>query len=510
MRANTKRFLRENLLGLSLTFIGVVCLAMSGLLYEGHRVFPQFALAGGAGLVGPDIESLERQNKAYEQIAETVTPAVVAIQSTQVIKVQQSPFMMDPFFRQFFGNMMPQFGVPREQREHALGSGVIVSGDGYIVTNNHVVSKASEIEVILSDKRIFKGKVVGADPQTDIAVVKISATNLPVAPFGDSGQMKVGDTVMAFGNPFGQYFTVTRGSVSALGRSLSGGEKFEDFIQTDAAINPGNSGGALVNVRGQVIGINTAIIPGSGGPGGEGSFIGIGFAIPSNTAKHVMEDLIKTGKVSRGYLGVSIKSLNEAFAKQFKVPDLSGALVDEVTHGGPADKAGIKDGDVVRKINGQTVDSSDQLMAMVTDLNPGTDVKLDILRDGQPMTIHLTLGERPANLSTIAGVGKAPSEGALRGITVQNLTPDLRDRLGLSPDVRGVVITEIDPNSPAAQTLQPGDVIEGINRHPVNTVADFDHLAQEAKGQTLLRINRQGNGAYVVITPGDNGGDDNQ
>jgi Do/DeqQ family serine protease len=510
MRANTKRFLRENLLGLSLTFIGVVCLAMSGLLYEGHRVFPQFALAGGAGLVGPDIESLERQNKAYEQIAETVTPAVVAIQSTQVIKVQQSPFMMDPFFRQFFGNMMPQFGVPREQREHALGSGVIVSGDGYIVTNNHVVSKASEIEVILSDKRIFKGKVVGADPQTDIAVVKISATNLPVAPFGDSGQMKVGDTVMAFGNPFGQYFTVTRGSVSALGRSLSGGEKFEDFIQTDAAINPGNSGGALVNVRGQVIGINTAIIPGSGGPGGEGSFIGIGFAIPSNTAKHVMEDLIKTGKVSRGYLGVSIKSLNEAFAKQFKVPDLSGALVDEVTHGGPADKAGIKDGDVVRKINGQTVDSSDQLMAMVTDLNPGTDVKLDILRDGQPMTIHLTLGERPANLSTIAGVGKAPSEGALRGITVQNLTPDLRDRLGLSPDVRGVVITEIDPNSPAAQTLQPGDVIEGINRHPVNTVADFDHLAQEAKGQTLLRINRQGNGAYVVVTPGDNGGDDNQ
>ena len=511
MRANTKRFLRENLLGLSLTFIGVVCLAMSGLLYEGHRVFPQFALAGGAGLDGPDIETLERQNKAYERIAETVTPAIVAIQSTQVIKVQQSPFMMDPFFRQFFGNMMPQFGIPREQREHALGSGVIVSGDGYIVTNNHVVSKATEIEVLLSDNRNFKAKIVGADPQTDIAVVKISATNLPVVPFGDSGQMKVGDTVMAFGNPFGQYFTVTRGSVSALGRSLADPEKFENFMQTDAAINPGNSGGALVNVRGQVIGINTAIIPGSGGPGGEGSFIGIGFAIPSNTAKHVMEDLIKTGKVSRGYLGVSIGNLNEGLAKQFKVPDLSGALVQDVTRGGPADKAGLKNEDVIRKFNGRTVEGRDQLTAMVTDLNPGAEVTLDILRDGKPMTIHVTLGERPANLSIMAGVGKAPTEGALRGITVQNLTPELRDRLSLSPDVRGVVITEIDPDSPAAQAqLQPGDVIESINRHTINTVADFDRLAQEAKGQTLLRINRQGNGYFIVITPGDSGGEESQ
>jgi Do/DeqQ family serine protease len=511
MRANTEKFLRENLLGLSLTFIGVVCLVLAGLLYEGHRVFPQFTLAEGAGLNGQEIDTLEQQNKAYERIAQSVTPAIVAIQSTQVVKVQQLPFMMDPFFRQF-GNMFPQFGIPREQREKALGSGVIVSADGYIVTNNHVVSKATEIEVLLADKRDFKGKVVGADPQTDIAVIKINATNLPVVPFGDSSQMKVGDIVMAFGNPFGQWFTVTRGSVSALGRSLSDprSDKFEDFIQTDAAINPGNSGGALVNVRGQVIGINTAIIPGSGGPGGEGSFLGIGFAIPSNTAKHVMEDLIKTGKVSRGYLGVTIRSLDEGLAKQFKVPDLSGALVQDVSRGGPADKAGIKIGDVVRKINGKTVEDSDQLMAMVTDLNPDTEVKLDILRDGQPMTLHLTLGERPANLSTTVGVGKAPTEGALRGITVQNLTPELRDRLGLSSDVRGVVITEIDPDSPAAQAqLQPGDVIENINRHPVNSVVDFNRWAAEAKGQTLLRVNRQGNGFFIVITPGDNGDDDN-
>ena len=511
MRANTKQFLRENLFGLSLTLIGVICLTLSGLLYEGHRVFPQFALAEGSGLDGPEIDTLERQNKAYERIAESVTPAIVAIQSTQVIKVQQSPFMMDPFFRQFFGNMAPQFGVPREQREHALGSGVIVSGDGYIVTNNHVVSKATQIQVLLSDQRSFKGKVMGADPQTDIAVIKIDAKNLPVVPFGDSDQMKVGDTVMAFGNPFGQYFTVTRGSVSALGRSLSDPDKFEDFIQTDAAINPGNSGGALVNVRGQVIGINTAIVSGNSGPGGEGSFIGIGFAIPSNTAKHVMEDLIKTGKVSRGYLGVSITSLDENIAKQFKVPDTSGALVQDVSPGGPADKAGIKNGDVIRKLNGKTVEGSGQLTAMVTDMNPGTEVTLDILRDGQPMTIHLTLGERPANLGVTAGVGKAPTEGALRGITVQNLTPDVRDQLGLPPNVRGVVISNLEPGSPAAQGgIQPGDVIEGINRQQVNSVADFNRLAAEAKGQTLLRINRQGNGIFVVITPGDGGGDNNQ
>jgi serine protease Do len=511
MRAETRKFLRENLLGLSLTLIGVVCLAMSGLLYEGRHVFPQFALAGGAGLDGPDIETLERQNKASERIAETVTPAIVAIQSTSVVKLQQSPFMMDPLFRQFFGNMMPQ--IPREQREHALGSGVIVSGDGYIVTNNHVVAKASEIEVLLSDHRNLKGKVVGADPQTDIAVIKINTSNLPVAPFGDSAQMKVGDTVMAFGNPFAQYFTVTRGIVSALGRNLpdSGDNRPENFIQTDAAINPGNSGGALVNVHGQVIGINTAIIPGGNGPGGEASFIGIGFAIPSNTAKHVMEDLIKTGKVSRGYLGVSIGNITEALAKQFKVPDTSGALVDDVSRGGPADKAGLKNGDVIRKLNGQTIASRDQLTAMVTDLNPGTVVKLDILRDGQPMTVNVTLGERPANLSYLAGASKAPTEGALRGITVQNLTPDLRDQLGLSPDVHGVVITELDPSSPAAQAgFQQGDVIESINRHPVNSVQDFNRWAAEAKGQTLLRYNRQGSGGYVVITPGEGGGDDNQ
>jgi serine protease Do len=503
-----KRFLRDNLGGLSLTLIGVLVLGLSFMLYQGHQLFPQFALAQEKGLDGPDIDALARQNQAYERIAKTVMPAIVAIQSTQVIKQQQSQLYMDPLFRQFFGNMFPQ--VPREQREHALGSGVIVSPDGYIVTNNHVIAKATEIQVTLSDKRTFKGKVVGADPQTDVAVIKIEGSGLVSAPFGDSDGLKVGDTVMAFGNPFAQYFTVTRGIVSALARSSNGIEGqngIENFIQTDAAINPGNSGGALVNVRGQVIGINTAILSGNSGPGGEGGFVGIGFAIPSNMAKHVMEDLIKTGKVSRGYLGVVIGSLTPNLAKQFKLADTAGALVQDVSPGGPADKAGIKNGDVIRKLNGQTVADSGQLTAMITSLNPGSEATLDILRDGQPMTIKVTLGERPTNLSLQAGAGSV-QQGTLRGMTVQNLTPALRDQLGLPAGASGVVISDLDPNSPAARTgLQEGDVIESINRQPVRNVGEFNRLAAQAKGQVLLRFNRQGSGAYVVISPNDDGGD---
>ena len=506
MRVN-RQFLRDNFLGLSLTMIGVLILVLAAVLYQGHRLYPQFALAQGQGLSGPDISELEQLNKAYEKIAQAVTPAVVNISTTQVVKVKQSPFMMNPLFRQFFGDMLPS--IPRERREHALGSGIIVSPDGFILTNNHVIAHATDIEVMLSDKRTFKGKVVGADPMTDIAVVKIDAKDLPTVPLGDSTDLHVGDTVMAFGNPFGLNFTVTRGTVSALGRSGGRIEQIENFIQTDAAINPGNSGGPLVNVRGQAIGVNTAILSGGSGPGGEGGCIGIGFAIPINMAKHVMEDLIKTGKVERGYLGVTIRSLSQALAKQFQVPDTNGALVEDVTSGGPADKAGIKTGDVIRKFNGQTVESSGQLTAIVTDTNPGTVATLEMIRDGKPMTVKVTLGERPGNLGVSPGVGQAPSEGTLRGIQVQNLTPSVRNQLGLPPNMQGVVISNLDQDSPAAQAgLQPGDVIESINRHPVRNVDEFNQLASTAKGEVLLRVNRQGTGMFVVIGPGDGG--DNQ
>jgi serine protease Do len=513
MNSRTKQFLRDNFLGLSLTFIGVLCLALAGVFYLGHHSFPNFTLAGGDGLNGPEIDALERQSKAYERIAQAVTPAIVNIRTTQVIKVQQSPFFMDPFFRQFFGDIFGGQGIPREQRQHALGSGVIVSSDGYIVTNNHVIAKATDVEVMLTDKRTFKAKVIGQDPRTDVAVIKIDGKNLPTVPWGDSNSLKVGNIVMAFGNPFGLNFTVTSGIVSAVGRSGLGIETYEDFIQTDAAINPGNSGGALVNVHGQVVGINTAILSAQQGPGGQGGFNGIGFAIPANTVRHVMESLIKSGKVARGYLGISIGDLNPALARQFKVPDVSGALVNEVEPGTPAEKAGLKQGDVIRTINGQTVDSRSRLQAIVAGMNPGTEVTLGILRDGKPMDVKVTLGEQPASM---AGGGGRPSEGTLRGISVQNLTPSVRDQLGLPPNIHGVVISDLDPNSPAAAAgLQPGDVIESVNRKPVNSVADFNRLAAQAKGDTLLRVNRQGTSAFVVVSPsgdngGDNGDDDNQ
>lgn len=506
MQRITKGFLRENLFGLSLTLIGILCLALSGIFVLGHRSYPRFAFADGQGLDGPDIETLEKLNKAYARIAQTVTPAIVNIQSTHVVKVQQSPFFNDPFFRQFFGDMFR--GVPREQREHALGSGVIVSPDGYIVTNNHVIAHASDVQIMLSDKKTFKAKVVGADPQTDVAVVKVDAKDLPTAPLGDSSTLHVGETVMAFGNPFGQNFSVTRGSVSAVGRSGLGIETFEDFIQTDTAINPGNSGGALVNVRGQVIGINTAILSGNQGPGGEGSFSGIGFAIPSNIVKHVMESLVKTGKVDRGYVGVLLEDLNPSLARQFHAPDVSGALVSNVEPGSPGEKAGLKQGDVIRTFEGKDVSNRANLQSMVVNKSPGAEVTLGLLRDGKPLTLKLTLGERPLDQARGGGGGKAPSEGVLRGISAQNLTPALRQQLGLEPDTRGVVIGDLDSSSPAAQQgLQPGDVIESINRHPVNSVADFNRLAAEAKGETLLRVNRQGNAAFVVISPGEDGGD---
>jgi serine protease Do len=509
MRANTRQFLRENLLGLSLTLIGVACLVLTASMYMANRAFPQFAFANNSKLEGADIEALEQQNKGYERIAQAVTPAIVNIQSTQVMKVQQSPFFTDPFFRQLFGDMFPQSRVPKR----ALGSGVIVSPDGYIITNNHVIKNASDIQVMLSDKRSFKGKVVGADPQTDVAIVKVDAKDLPTVPFGDSSHLRVGDVVMAFGNPFGLNFTVTRGIVSATGRSGLGIETYEDFIQTDAAINPGNSGGALVNVRGQVIGINTAILSTSGGgAGGEGGSNGIGLAIPANVVKHVMDDIINKGKVTRGYLGVAPQGLTTELARQFKSPDTSGALLGQVEPDSPADKAGLKQGDVIRKINGQTIEGADNLRSMIAGTNPGTAITLGVLRDGKPMDVKVTLGEQPASMAGASGHPGKASEGALRGITVQNLTPDVREQLGLQPNIRGVVISELDPSSPAAQAgLQPGDLIESVNRHAVNTVADFDRLAAGAKGEVLLRVNRGGISQFVGISPGsDSGGDDNQ
>ncbi|MGE5346877.1 MAG: Do family serine endopeptidase [Acidithiobacillales bacterium] len=457
------------------------------------------AFAEGKGLDGDDIALLSSENRAFERIAESVTPAIVNIQTTQVIKVRQSPFFQDPFFRQFFGG---PFNIPREQREHALGSGVIITPDGIIVTNNHVVARATDVRVMLSDKRVFKGKVVGADPDTDVAVIRIEARDLPPLTWGDSSSLKVGHIVLAFGNPFGLNFTVTRGIVSAVGRAGLGIESFEDFIQTDAAINPGNSGGALVDIHGRLVGLNTAIVSSGSGMDGGGGSVGIGFAIPANIVKHVMESLIKTGKVERGYLGVSVGDLSEKLAQQFKVPDVSGAMVEDVTPGSPAAKAGLKAGDVIRSLDSRTVTSKDELTSAIASQNPGTVVRVGFLRDGKSETVTVTLGSRPANLGLAAGTAKVPSGSTLRGVTVQNLTPPLREQLGLPAETTGVVIARIDPSSPAAQAgLQPGDVIQEVDRQRVRSAADFERVAGSAKGEVLLRIIRDGNGVFVVISP---------
>jgi serine protease Do len=476
--------------------VGIALLA--GLALS-HRAYGPFVMAARPGLDGPEIQLLEKQNQAFERIVQATTPAIVYIRTEQVVKIADSPLFMDPFFRQFFGENLPQ--VPQEQRQHALGTGVLFDQTGYIVTNNHVIDHANTVEVMLTNKKIFKAKVIGTDPDMDIAVVKIESKNLPTVPLGDSSTLHVGDTVMAFGNPFGLSFTVTRGAVSALGRAQFRIEPVQDFIQTDAAINPGNSGGALIDVRGQMVGINTAILSPNAGPGGEGGFVGIGFAIPINMAKRTMEALIKTGKVTRGYLGVSVGPVTQELAQEFKVPDTAGALVQDVTRGGPADRAGIKPGDIIRKYDGRPVEESDALLAMVAGTNPGATVPVEILRNGEPLNMKITVEPRPTDLSYTGGRRRVPSSGTLRGIMVQNLTSSLRRQLEVPADVHGVVVSDIDPTSPAAQHLEQGDVIVSVNHHPVNSVAEFNNMAAEVRGQALLRIYHQGQALFVVISP---------
>jgi serine protease Do len=494
MSPKHNRILRDYLPGINLKFVVMLCAVAAMFTYLNRSDYSPVVLAQDKALGGADIVALQTLNKAFERIARQVTPAIVSIQSTQVVKPRMSPFVPQAFDSPDQGS--------RPEQEHALGSGVLVTNDGYILTNNHVIQNATSIKVLLSDKRTFTGKVVGADPQTDVAVLKIDGTGLPTATLGNSSNLYVGDIVMAFGNPYGLNFTVTRGAVSALNRSEGAIEDIQNFIQTDAPINPGNSGGALVDVLGEVVGINTAIMSGESAPGEGGGSVGIGFAIPINMARHVMDDLVKTGNVSRGYLGAHIQSLDESLAHAFGVPDTAGALVEDVPPGGPAEKAGLKNGDVIRKCNGQVVADSGQLIALVTESKPGTVANFDILRNGESLTVAVTLGERPSALGVHASLGKPPAQGTLAGISVQPITPDLREQLGLPATTKGVAISNLDPASPAAEAgIRPGDLIESINRQPVNSVADFERMAVEAKGDTLLRINHQGNGIFIVVSP---------
>ncbi len=441
------------------------------------------------------IKSLNKLSDALADVAEAVRPAVVNISTTSVVTREENPygdFFNDPFFRHFFGEQ-PAPGQKRKFKSSALGSGVIVTEDGYILTNNHVVKGAEEIKVILYDKREFKGKVVGTDPRTDLAVVKIDAKNLPTLSFGDSGKLKAGDIVLAIGNPFGLNQTITMGIVSAVGRSNIGLSDFEDFIQTDAAINPGNSGGALVNGSGELVGINTAIFSTSGG------YMGIGFAIPSDMAKSVMDSIVKHGKVIRGWLGVSIQNLTPELAKSLGIKETEGALIAGVDKGSPADKAGLKRGDLVTGMSGKKIADVTSLRNMVASMAPGTKVDFKIIRGGKELTITATLGEYKEKRV----IKKTEYDNVLKGVTVQELTPSLRDRLNLPEDMAGVVVTDLSSDSPAQGILQVKDVIEEVDRKPIQSAQEYEEIVSKiGKLDTvLLLIYRDGGSAYITIQP---------
>jgi serine protease Do len=434
----------------------------------------------------------------FAPVVKRVAPAVVSITATKVIKTsdQMNP-QMDPFFRQFFGNDSPFGGrqmTPRSQRERGAGSGVIVSPNGYIITNNHVVDGASDVRVVLTDKREFKARVVGTDAKTDIAVLKVDADNLPTVVIGDSSKLEVGDYVLAIGNPFQLGGTVTMGIVSALGRSGLGIEAYEDFIQTDAPINPGNSGGALVNDRGELVGINTAILA-NGSEGNQG----IGFAVPVAVAHNVMEQILHNGKVVRAYLGVMSEQVTPSLAKAFHADTVSGALVSSVAPDSPASHAGIQKGDIILAVNGKPVTDSAQLAIHISLMQPGTDVTVKVLRDGAERTVNAHLAELPAETAK-ADRPDHSDDNAMDGVSVENMTARTARQLGLPETASGVVVTQIDPSSAAADSgLQRGDVIQEVNRKPVHNVDEFQNALRNSKDQTLLLVNRQGNSLYLAV-----------
>ncbi len=439
---------------------------------------------------------------SYAPVVQKVVPGVVKIEtsgSIQSVSMQSPPGFEDPFWRHFFGDqfgrMMPR-GQMGPQIQHGLGSGVIVTKDGYILTNNHVVDGAKELKVTLEDGHEYTAKVVGRDPKTDLAVVKIDAKDLPVVPMADSDKVQVGDVTLAIGNPFGVGKTVTSGIVSATDRGNMGIEAYENFIQTDAAINPGNSGGALVDIEGRLIGINTAILSRSGGSQG------VGFAIPSNTARTVMESLIEHGHVTRGYLGVMIQNVTPALAEEFKIKEGTGALIGDVVDDGPAAKAGFKPGDVVLKFDGKKVADSRRLQLTVAETKPGSEVPVEILRDGKEKTLTVTIKQLPGTEELAAN--SSPSDGdngTLNGVAVSDLDQRARQEYNIPKDVKGAVITQVEPDSAAAQAgLKPGDVIQSINRQPVKSADEAVRLTEHnSRKKTLLRLWANGGSHYVVV-----------
>lgn len=481
--------------------MGVLCGLIAIMVWLGPGSGP---IPGGLAATANPSAREPLSNETFIAVAQSAKDSVVNIASIQKLKSGQRFF--DPFselFRRFFGEEFERrFPIPRERREQGLGSGVIVSADGYILTNNHVVEQAEDIQVLLPDKRSFKAKVIGTDPKTDLAVIKVEASHLPTLPWGDSSRLQAGEVVLAVGNPFGLNQTVTMGIVSAVGRAQMGIVDYEDFIQTDAAINPGNSGGALVNLKGELIGINTAIFSQSGG------FMGIGFAIPSKMAKSVMDSLIKHGKVVRGWIGVAIQELTPDLAREFDAPDTNGALVSDVLEDSPAAKAGLLRGDIIRAYNQSPVKDPTQLRTMVAETPPGTTVTLSVLRDKREREVKVAVGELPKELAKVPRRGgpeeRMRGEHALGGVTVEDVSAEAPGRRGRPGKDSGVVVVDVEPGTPADRAgLRPGDIIREINRKPVRTSEDFERLVDELKPneRVLLLLNRGNVALFLTITP---------
>jgi serine protease Do len=439
-----------------------------------------------------------KEGSSYAPIVKKVAPSVVKIFVT--MKGTKNPLTgseMDPLHR-FFGedgSGQTNPGRLHVPTEHGLGSGVIVSSDGYILTNNHVVNNASEIQVALNDGRQFTAKVIGTDPKSDVALIRIKADNLPALTLADSDKIEVGDVVLAIGNPFGIGQTVTKGIVSAKDRTTSG-DMDEDFIQTDAAINPGNSGGALVDTEGRLVGINSAILTHSGGNQG------IGFAVPTNLCRWVMDSLVQNGRVERGFMGVMIQNLTPDLATAFKLDRTTGALVGDVSPGSPADKAGLKSGDVITQLNGKSIEDASQLKLRVAESQPGSKVQISANRNGETKTFDVTLGNLPETKVAKADEqkGDAKSE-ALAGVAVADLDQNTRAELNIPTQVQGAVITEVAPDSAAYQAgLRTGDVITELNRKPVTNaqeaVADTEN---PASNETLVKVWTKGGSHYLTV-----------
>ena len=447
-----------------------------------------------------DLALLDRSAKAFSSVVKKAGPAVVHVAVEKPGKVMgqfPSELFSDPFFERFFG---PQFKHPRMPnkekknfRQQAAGSGFIIASDGYILTNNHVIDEAEKITIRLADKREFAAKVVGADPQSDVAILKIEGTNLPVLPLGNSDALEVGEWVIAIGSPFELNQTVTVGVVSAKGRNRMGITDYENFIQTDAAINPGNSGGPLLNIHGEAVGMNTAIFSRSGG------YMGIGFAIPINMAKSIEQQLRKGGKVTRGWLGILIQDVNEDLAKSFG-GKAGGALVSEVTEGSPAMKSGLIQGDIVTEIDGAPVTDVADLRNKIAMTPPNTSLTLRVLRDGKEKDIKVSVGEQPADMASIAKKMNSSTLGEL-GLTLQDLTDEVAGQFGYKKD-QGVLIADVEEDSPAARVgLQAGQLIEEVNRTRVHSLKELQQAMKSTTSakQVLLRVRAGERSQYVVL-----------